>query len=52
MIGFLSLSVRFVRLIIGKIHVAKFFGIDCWFVVLLSGVGKKKQLLLESWYYG
>jgi len=30
----------------------KFFGIDGECVVLWSGVGKKKHLHLENWYYG
>jgi hypothetical protein len=30
----------------------KFLGIDFRFAVLWPGVGKKKRLLLENWYYG
>jgi hypothetical protein len=49
--------------IIKEVQGKKFFGIICGFVVLCSGVGKKKQvtsdlskgfcyyLLLEIWYY-
>ena len=52
MIRFPYLSIEFIRLIRNKIHDMEFFGDDCGFVVLWSGVDKKERFLLESWYYG